>query len=266
MNTKYAVAITAVTDRADLFVECTESLLANLDQAPDHLLIHEDTRRETPAEMVGAIGRWLIRVDPKLVVMNGEYSKHTVSKPNVGMGLGMLWAFEKAQALGYEFVLYTQEDWRAVRPIPVKKCLELMTEFNLHHVRFNKRKTMRAKHEDTPHPWYKIEMPFGDPPTTLCVSDHWYTQTSLWRVSEALPGLRQAASAPGAGSQERFISMFNHYQNVTRHGLTTETWNNQALRHERLRTFIFGPIGEPRFIEHAGSTRGTGRIKDHSGA
>lgn len=251
----YALAVTAVTERADLFVECTESLFNNIDLLPDVVLVHEDWRPGTPEGLRGRISSFLRDYEHEV----------RLSEPNVGMGRGMLWAFERAAALGYEFVLYTQEDWRVVRPLPVARCLSLMAEHGLHHVRFNKRKTMRAKHEDTPNPWKKIEVQFGEPPVTLCVSDHWYTQTSIWRISEALPGLRFAAEQDGANRQERFVGRFNDFMNQHRHGLTPASWNDQALRHERLRTYIWGAVGEPRFIEHAGSHRGTGTIKDHIG-
>jgi hypothetical protein len=249
----YDLVITAVTERSDLFITCTESLLAQLDLAPARLLVHEDVRPGTDPALRGRIYDWLRASDTPFVLRENEQPR--------GMGAGMAWAFELAHGVS-DFVLYTQEDWKAVRPIPARACLELMRAHELHHVRFNKRKTMRAKHEDTDHPWHKVEVRFGA--QVLCVSDHWYTQTSLWRVSAALSNLRRASDMPGAQAQERFVATFNRLMDEEA-GLTTATWNDQRLRHERLRTYIWGGIGEPRFIEHAGTHRGTGTIRDHRG-
>lgn len=242
----YVLLVTAVSERADLFVRSMESVLASVDQPPSRIVVHEDVR---PGSSHGAIGAWLAGC--------GLPAEHRVTAPARGMGPAMLWCFEQAQA---PIVLYTQEDWGAVRPIPVAAAIGLMERNDLNHIRFNKRKTMAAKHADTPNPWRKVEVTVED--QVLCVSDHWYTQTSLWRVAPSLPGLRAAQQS--AGSSERFVAAFNAYMNTT-HGDPALAWNDQAMRHERLRTYIWGPVAEPRFIEHLGSRRGTGTIKDHIG-
>lgn len=240
----YEVAVTAVSERADLFVRAMELLLGALDAPPARILVHEDVR---PGSRPGGIGDWLRT--------SSLPHEHRVADPPRGMGAGMVWCFERATT---PIVLYTQEDWGAVRPIPVGTALALMQSCGLHHVRFNKRKTMRAKHADTDHPWEKVEVVIGG--QVLCVSDHWYTQTSLWRVAEALPGLRVAAVS--TRTSEQFVAAFNAAMNAA-HGDPARPWNDQAMRHERLRTYIWGPVGEPRFVEHLGSRRGTGAIVDH---
>lgn len=239
----YEVAVTAVSERADLFARSMAALLANVDVPPARLLVHEDVR---PGSESGAIEAWLHGC--------GLPFELQVSRPNKGLGAGIVVTFERATA---PVVLYTQEDWGAVRPLPIAAALDLMDRHGLHHVRFNKRKTMAAKHADTPKPWRKVEVVVGE--QVLCVSDHWYTQTSLWRVGVALPGLRHALAA--GTSSERFVAAFNAYMNA-KHG-DGRPWNDQAMRHERLRTYIWGPVGEPRFVEHLGSARGTGTIADH---
>lgn len=237
----YDLLITAVSERADLFVESVPLLLASLDTPPARILVHEDVREgSTPGE----IARWL--------AASGWPHEHRVNAPARGMGPAMLWLFEHAAT---PIVLYTQEDWRAVRPIPVGAALALMEAHDLQHIRFNKRKTMRAKHADTAHPWEKREVTIGS--QTLCVSDHFYTQTSLWRVDRQLPCLRHAAGV--AQQANAFAAALNHCLNE-RYGDGRRPWDDQAMRHGRLRTYIWGPIGEPKFIEHMGTYRTTGPI------
>ncbi|MDP3767928.1 MAG: hypothetical protein Q8S13_07925 [Dehalococcoidia bacterium] len=240
----YDLVCTAVSERADLFAESIDSLLRHLDQWPARLIVHEDVR---PGSEAGAIEAWLNA--------RGVPFVHRVTSPSRGMGPATVWCMDQPTT---PIVLYTQEDWRAIRAIPVADALALMQTENLHHIRFNKRKTMRAKHADTDHPWQKVEKLIGG--HMLCVSDHWYTQTSLWRVDAALPNLRAAASQ--VATSEGFVARFNDLQNTT-YGDGKREWHDQAMRHDRLRTYIWGGIGEPKYIEHLGSHRGTGTIKDH---
>ena len=245
----YDLLVTAVSERSDLFARSMASLLASVDIQPNRIIVHEDVR---PGSSPGEIAAWLSTC--------GLPFEHRVTSPARGMGPGMLWCFEQATT---PIVLYTQEDWGFVRPAPIARCLDIMEANRLHHVRFNKRKTMVAKHADTPNPWAKVEVRYLDSrgvPQTFCVSDHWYTQASLWRVDVALSGLRAAQAH--AGSSERFVASFNAHMNTT-HGDPARAWNDQAMRDERLRTYIWGPVAEPRFIEHIGSQRGTGAIVYH---
>jgi len=249
----YDLCITAVSERADLFVESVESLLGYLDEQPACILVHEDVRAPY---LDGQIAAWLERATREERI---ESFTHRVCDPNRGMGAGMLWCFEQSEA---DIILYSQEDWKAVRDIPVRRALELMTAHGLNHIRFNKRKTMRSKHADTDHPWHKLEVVVGG--QMLCVADHWYTQTSLWRREAALPNLHAALAGTGASS-EKFVARFNTLMNQDAQ-LTARDWNDQQLRHARSKTYIWGPVGEPAFIRHIGSERGTGTIRDHRGA
>jgi len=244
MDNPYDLVITAVSERADLLESTLLALLAAVDQQPRQIYVHEDVRPGTSPGHIADVLR-----------SHGIKAEHRITNPARGMGCGMLWGFETAQA---EYVLYTQEDWLPVRAIPVADTLAVMHEYGLHHIRWNKRKTMRCKHEDKPSmTWWKVEKEIGGHP--LCVSDHWYTQTSLWRRSIALPGLR--ATAGLSNSAGSFIAAYNHWMFKT-YG-DGRAWNDQEMRHELLRTYIWGPIAEPAYIKHVGSRRGTGKIKDH---
>lgn len=248
------VLVTAVSERSDLFVQSMESLLANLDVRPSKFIVHEDVR---PGTSPGDIEKWLSKC--------GISSQHRLQNPSRGMGPAMLWCFQQATQ---PIVFYTQEDWLFVRPTPALVAMHLMERYSLNHIRFNKRKTMRAKHEDTDHPWHKIEkiFPFpevADAQQKLCVSDHWYTQASLWRVDKALPGLQ--ATAEKHPQANAFVAAFNAWMNKA-YGDPGREWSNQEHRHERLKTYIWGPVAEPAYIKHLGSARTTGPIVHKAGA
>lgn len=246
------VLCTAVSERADLFIETMSTMLAQLDTPPARLIVHEDVR---PGSDAGPIAAWLHQC--------GIPYEHRVTAPSRGLGPAMLWCFRQARM---PIVFYTQEDWRFVRPVPVQRCLEIMELHGLNHVRFNKRKTLRAKGEDTPNPWYKVEVEFADAagvPQKFCISDHFYTQASLWRVAPVMGGLEACAEkAPQANA---FVSAFNHHMNMKHIGIPAKV-QDQQLRHRHLKTYIWGPVAEPKFIEHLGSIRTTGPIKHVGGA
>jgi hypothetical protein len=241
------VLCTAVSERADLFVETMASMLAHLETPPGRLIVHEDVR---PGSAPGAIGSWLAAC--------GISHEHKITAPARGLGPAMRWCFEQTTQ---PIVFYTQEDWRFVRPLPLARCVEIMERHGLHHVRFNKRKTLRAKHQDTPHPWHKMEVSFDDAQgevQTFCVSDHWYTQASLWRVDAVRAAL--AATAEKDPQANAFVAALNHWLNLKYIG-DPRCVQDQKTRHARMRTYIWGPVGEPAFIQHLGSVRTTGPIE-----
>lgn len=236
----YEVCVTAVSDRVDLAERSMISLAKRVDQYPERALIHVDVRDESPWPPPDAV----------------EGIECCYRLPPVGMGLAMLWLFENAKT---EYVLYTQEDWLVLRDLPVRRTLELMDKHSLHHVRWNKRDTLPAKHDDNPDKrWPKVEVTFDE--QVMCISDHWYTQTSMWRVSEALPIMREIA--PKYPQAHEFVARFNHAMNK-RAGYKGRQWCDPGFRHEKIKTYIWGPVGEPQYVKHIGSTRGTGNIKNH---
>lgn len=230
----YDLCITAVSERADLFVRGMDSLLANLDMPPSRLIVHEDVR---PGSVPGEIGRWLGQTALQF--------RHKVRSPAKGLGQAMKWCLEQVST---PVVLYTQEDYGAARMIPVKQALEIMQAHGLNHVRFNQRQTMPHKHGDkgrNPNPWRKVEVIIGE--QVFCVSDHWYTQTSLWRVEPALEGMRAVLNKETIASSNLFVARFNEWMN-RKQGDGVRPWNDQMMRHERLKTYIWGGIGEPAFL------------------
>lgn len=237
----YDLCITAVSERADLFCQAMASLLHHLDLWPARLIVHEDVRcTSTGAPLVepGPIGDWL-RWHPA-----GAGAVHKITSPAAGLGPAMRWCFEQAAS---PIVLYTQEDMGAARQIPVRRALEVMTRHGLNHIRWNCRQTLPAKHGDkgkNPSPWRKVEVQFDG--QTLCISDHFYTHTSLWRVGPALEGMRTVLQSQAVSSSNQFVARFNEWMN--QRNSDGRPWNDQQHRHERLSTYIWGGIGEPAYL------------------
>ena len=91
---------------------------------------------------------------------------------------------------------------------------------------------------------------------TLCISDHWYFQASLWRRSIGLEGFQvlDTRTAPSA-MIDRCEAAFNHWFNQGYGKGCGSTDPTCANRLELCKTFIWGPIGEPAFIKHTGHDR-----------
>lgn len=244
--TPYAVIVTSVHDRADLLDRTLRTMLAQLDQRPRRIVVHEDVRASQPFVQG--------RTETILASIEGESGipiRFLQTRPGTGLGRAVLRVLD---ATDTEFVLYTQEDFDFLRPLPVGRCLDLMAANRLHHVRFNKRKTMRTKGADRPshEQFHKVEVSYGG--QTLCVSDHWYFQASLWRREIAREGFAYLVGQAGPERAIDYCEMkFNRWYNAVHGG--DRDLRDPSLRQERLRTFIWGGIGEPAFIRHTGSER-----------
>lgn len=254
----YDVIVTSLRDRRDLLEQTLRSMLGQLDLAPARIVVHEDVRRDiacpgpSTRERLDAIAR-------EVSIPIALYS----CDPARGLARAMPWLLAEAST---EFVFYTQEDFDFVRPVPIRSCLELMAEHRLNHVRFNKRKTMRVKGADRapPEQFHKIEQRFGE--QTLCVSDHWYFQASMWRTSVARDGFAYLDSQASPGVFiDRGEMKFNHWLNTTiGRGVGSTDATGAATRGESVRTFIWGGIGEPAFIHHTGHERSSQNHPGHT--
>ena len=242
----YDVIVSSVHDRADLLDRTLRSMLTMLDAKPERVIVHEDARAGQPFVEGRTRG-----------ILDAIEREHGVPlvllerRPGGGLARAVLRLVEEART---EFVLYTQEDFDFLRPVPVERCLDLMAAHELHHVRFNKRKTMRVKGEDRPEHerFYKVEATYGA--EVLCISDHWYFQASLWRTALAREGFAEMASRAPEGKSIDFCEMkFNRWYNTTYGG--DVNLRDPLTRQRLLRTFIWGPIAEPAFIRHTGGDR-----------
>lgn len=247
---KYDLIITTVHERVDLLERTMRSMFSQLDRMPARVLVHEDVRR----------GSTLVegRTEAALAAVELEHGipiQLLRTNPGNGMARGLVQLLAEAST---EFVFYTQEDFDFVRPVPVARCLEIMTEHALNHVRFNKRKTMRIKGEHRPphEQFKKIEVTIGG--QVFCISDRWYHQASLWRRELALAGYSALVNAAAPDRPvERPEDKFDHWINTKIGGGVGSVDGCQEVRLERCRTFIWGGVAEPAFIHHTGGERST---------
>lgn len=244
----YEVIVTSVHDRRDLLDRTLRTLFAQVDRKPERVIVHEDVRPSHPF-IAGATERILAAIEREL----GVACTLIRTNPGGGLGRALLKVLEAAKT---DFVLYTQEDFDTVRALPVGACVDLMAHHELHHVRFNKRTTMRIKgeHRERREWWTKEEHTFDGQVLTL--SDNWYFQTSLWRRSIALDGFRAVVgrARPGEVISHAEIKFQRWFHEGIGQGAGTVDGQQQARR-LHCRTWIWGRIGEPRFIDHTGSER-----------
>jgi hypothetical protein len=243
----YDVIITSVHDRADLLDRTLRSMLVHIDQRPARIIVHEDARTSHPV-VEG-------RTEALLAAIERKHSVPIVliaTRPGGGLSRAMLRVLESAST---EFVLYTQEDFDFVRPVPVARCLEIMQRHALTHVRFNKRDTLPIKGAHRPNRaewWTKEEVVFDG--QKLCVSDHVYFQANITRRALWLEGFKELLLRSPDGVP-RCEARFNDWFNRKYGDGAGSVDGCQDKRRDRLRTFIWGGIGEPRFILHTGAER-----------
>lgn len=245
----FEVLVTSVHDRGDLLDRTLRSMLAQLDQRPARVLVHEDVRAGQPfvaGRTEALLGAIEVESGVPIVLLR--------QSPGTGLGHAVLRLAREART---EFVFYTQEDFDFLRPVPVSACLGIMDAFSLNHVRFNKRKTMAVKGADrAPHErWTKQEVIWGG--QVLCVSDHFYFQGSLWRRSMMLDGFAVVCGRASNRVVDHCEVKFNDWCNRTLGGDRPLGCHDgeQDRRKELARTFIWGGVGEPAFIRHTGHDR-----------
>jgi len=180
--------------------------------------------------------------------------RYILNRTPKGHGPALHWLLTHVQG---PYCLYTQDDHETVRNIPAISALQTMARYHLNQIRFNKRATVEFK-ETHKGRWYKKEVRCEDKP--LCVSDHWYFQTSLWRVSAIKPVVDayQAHWHEGKWFNEHSESKINAALDGYRPDLYTPDppiWGDPSdpnVREVCQRTFIWGPIGNDRYIKHIG--------------
>jgi hypothetical protein len=243
----YDVIVTSVHDRSDLLNRTLRTMLERVDQWPARIIVNEDART----------GRPVVERASEQIVADIEHDygvpiELITKRPGTGMALALLRLYENAAT---EFVLYTQEDFDFVRPVPVAACLEIMQRHALNHVRFNKRNTLPIKghhHVDKRKWWTKQEVKFDG--QTFCVSDHIYFQACLNRRALLLEGLKEIIYGNPDGNV-RIEAAVNKWFNDKHGGGCGSVDGDQVVRRNVLKTFIWGGVGEERFILHTGAER-----------
>ena len=248
--------------RPHLLGPALDSLLANVDEKPARLVVHDDAAFPGKQGEVRSVCERLVAVHGVPLVFQGD-------DPPKLHGPSLAWLLEQVHT---EYFLYTQDDLQVVRPLPIATALATMHAHGLHHIRFNKRATMGWKAN-----WQKKEYTYtlrDDCPhgvglctgacsrdVTLTVSDHWYFQTALGRTERLRPVTRWYMAHAHQGFGEHCEPKMNNAMNRGVPDFTTWAVANgyalppahaacmqQDVRAAHLRTFIYGPIGEPPYI------------------
>jgi hypothetical protein len=249
----YDLIVTSAS-RPHLLARTLRSLLDMVDVLPVRAIVHDD------AAFPGRL-RAIEDVVEDEVAGRGIEATIRHSAPSVGLGPALHWLLAQART---PYVLYSQDDHVAVRKIPVSEAIGILDDYGLHQIRFNKRTTMDRKGD-----FVKVEQRYG--PATLCVADHWYFQTGVWRVSQIKPVVDWwYFYGPGAFS-EHAEAKLNDAMNgrwaaplvgprtfpsdVYRADVigARELWMDPSERARTVKTFIWGPVGEPPYIEHIGT-------------
>jgi hypothetical protein len=256
----YELLITSAS-RPHLLRPTLESLLRRVEVLPQRVVVHDDA---VFSGRKGAVNAAV--VEAYTAVFGTDMTGWPVTlmhfaDPPRRLGPALAWLMTQAQT---PFALYSQDDFVAVRAIPIGRALDVMLVHALHHIRFNKRATMAVKDTWTG-PWRKEERDFvmlgqGDTSYTqrLTISDHWYFQLGLMRVAEL-----RAALVFWTSTQERLErlawrepeTLINHYFDRVRYGDAFDA-RHPRTRAQVQRTFIWGPIGEDRYVRHIGGDPG----------
>ena len=260
------------------------SLLENADQLPERIFVHDD------AVFPGKQGEICAVLDEIFKEYKIEMP-YLLDDPPISHGpaLGKLLSLaSSASFTPTEFVLYTQDDLLTIRPIPISRALATMRYSGLHQVRFNKRATMGWKGG-----WPKKEYTFlskdhtsdclngatlrkgelGERSLSSCqcgalevltVSDHWYFQTGLWRRERIKAVVDWWLTTTGESFREHCEPKINKAMNgevgeFNRAAILDTppgggaSAMDQDVRASVQRTFIWGNIGDDRYIDNLGA-------------
>ena len=253
--------IVASASRPHLLDEVLRTLFLHLDHPPARVLIHDDAVFPEKQAEIGEVVAARVPADiPTITLYDNPPITH-------GPALKKL-----LDLVTTEYVLYSQDDHKAVRSIPVGPALNLLDVHGLNQIRFNKRKTMPSKGPEGAE-FFKVEKEFAldlnayDSDTQkVCVADHWYFQTGVWRVAAIKPVLDWWTAHPEVGA---FSEHMEAKVNQTFNGEFTRyhgdfgpevpilkpqdgAWNDPEVRARIHKTFIWGRIKEPQFVEHTG--------------
>ena len=242
MTPAYDLIIVSAS-RPHLLRPTVETLFAHLPVMPARILIHDDrvfpAREAAMAEVVGWLRRSLRPVAYRL------------DDPPIRHGPALKWLLDQVET---EFVLYTQDDFETLRPLPIIEALADLVENpgldsapSINQIRFNKRAT-RAYKDTWQGRWYKKEYVLKSG-RTVTVSDHWYFQTGVWRTAF----IRAIVSLAAATDAELFVRSVEEAVNRTiDRGLKDPRDPDERAAAVDVGTFVYGSIGEDRFIQHLG--------------
>lgn len=164
--------------------------------------------------------------------------------PPVRHGPALYWLLRQAKS---KVILYSQDDHEVIRPLPLQIALTTMGwDSQVRQIRFNKRATREYK-DTWQGPWYKKEFTAINS-VPLTISDHWYFQTGLWNLEFARRAVEWASRIYPEQFEKHCEEAINRYLDEN-YVLDPRDVDQRA---KRIGTFIWGPIGEDRYIQHIG--------------
>lgn len=226
------------------------SLLSRVDQPPQRVLVHDDAafpgRRD---ETQGTVREVCQEFE-----VPWEFGH---DDPPVFHGAALHWLLSRVQT---SYCLYSQDDHVVLRPLPLCATVAVMDQHGLHQVRFNKRATMGWKGH-----WRKHEVLFPrseGASVRLTIADHWYFQTGVWRTERirwavdwwmaySPQSFREHAEVKINQVFNRGVPEVNKLAPFPLPPSNAEAMDPQ-VRREYQRTFIWGGVGEDKFVEHIG--------------
>lgn len=239
--------------RPHLLEKVLTSFFRHADQRPVKLLLHDDAVFPNKRGLVEAA---LLFAVPAEVPVVWQYDS-----PPIKHGPALHWLLDRVDT---EYCLYTQDDHEIVRDLPIAEALGLLDRYGLNQIRFNKRDTLDKKGREGEE-FFKVEHYFDGWP--LCGADHWYFQCGVWRVAAIKPvvdwWMSPEGSAQGAFGEWCEVKINQVMNGQWNHVIPKlgphvpwidlpEVWNQPEIRARIHKTFIWGKIGEPRFVEHIG--------------
>ena len=261
--------IVCSASRPHLLEPTLRTLLTHDDQWPERIWVHDDAVFVDRQEAVAlAINRAVMSV---LRLPNDVVPKEVTllcDNPPIRHGPAL------ARLLGQvrtEYVLYSQDDHEVVRPLPVRDTLGLMEKYHrIVQIRYNKRDTGPVKGEpNDPEAFHKVTKVFelDGKQFPLTTADHFYFQTNVFRVASLKPIVDWWMAHPEHGTfSEHAEIKTNRVMNgeyLAYHPTFPPevpilqpgdgAWNDPEVRARVHGTWIWGPIGEKRFIDHLGA-------------
>lgn len=243
----YELIVTSAS-RPHLLRQSIASALRYIDQEPKRVLVHDDAVVPDQSRDIDAAMRWALPSSLDAVLLTAE--------PPVLHGL----AIHRLLCIAAtDYVLYLDDDAPPLRSVPIQDALATMEEHGLNAIRFNKRQTM-AIHSG----WPKVQRYFtirDGHVVILTLAEKLHFQFGLWRRSwvKAATDWWQA-EYPGSLAEHGEVKINNALSGVIPEfratGLVSVPQpgchDDHAARIAHCRTYIWGPIGEPAFLDHIG--------------
>ncbi len=157
------------------------------------------------------------------------------SFPKVGVGRAMDFMFHKY--IKSDYLFYLQDDWEFERPVELDRLLFTMKRYPaINCVTFNKYRNMKPGHHQSG--FADKDYYFDGMPMTIYPG--WQFLPGIWRMSKVREKWRVRENRPEG-----------YYQNAFG---THEQRSNRKFCEKNIGAYMYGPIGDYRYVRHIGST------------